>query len=165
MLKQYTDKTLNILCFLKGYSLEEIKDCIVSQEDNIYTLDTDHVSFPKERKPGYNPPLITFPKRIEQQQTIVNNVSNAPISSSGAGTELKKLLGKIGIKSSPTCSCNKRATLMDTNGIEWCENNIDTIVGWLKEEATKRKLPFIDMAGKILVKKAISNAKKTLQDN
>jgi len=49
---------------------------------------------------------------------------------------------------------------MDTNGIEWCENNIDTIVGWLKEEATKRKLPFVDMAGRILVKRAIKNARK-----
>ena len=52
---------------------------------------------------------------------------------------------------------------MDNNGIEWCENNIDTIIGWLKEEATKRKLPFIDMAGRMLVKKAISNAKKNAQ--
>ena len=49
---------------------------------------------------------------------------------------------------------------MDQNGIEWCENNIDTIVEWLREEATKRKLPFIDAAGKLLVKRAISNAKK-----
>jgi len=159
MLKQYTDKTLNILCALKGYSLEEIKDCIVSQEDNIYTLDTDHASFPKERKPGYNPPLITFPTHTEQQQTIVNNTSNTPISGSGAGTELKKLLGKIGIYSSPNCSCNKRAATMDKNGIQWCEDNIDTIIGWLKEEATKRKLPFIEYAAKLLVKRAISNAK------
>lgn len=37
---------------------------------------------------------------------------------------------------------------------------IDTIVEWLKEEATKRKLPFVDMAGRLLVKRAISNAKK-----
>jgi hypothetical protein len=51
---------------------------------------------------------------------------------------------------------------MDTNGIEWCEKNVDTIVGWLREEATKRKLPFIDMAGRILVKRAIGNAKKRI---
>ena len=85
------------------------------------------------------------------------------IIKTGAGTELKKLLGKIGIKASPSCSCNKRVIVMDNNGIEWCENNIDTIIEWLKEEATKRKLPFIDMAGRMLVKKAISNAKKNAQ--
>jgi hypothetical protein len=33
-------------------------------------------------------------------------------------------------------------------------------VGWLKEEANKRGLPFIEIAGKILVKRAISNSKK-----
>lgn len=97
------------------------------------------------------PPQINF--QLEYQ-----NIKKLP--GDGPGTQLKKLLSKIGIKASPNCSCNKRAALMDTNGIEWCENNIDTIVGWLKEEANKRKLPFIDIAGRILVKKAISNAKK-----
>ena len=54
---------------------------------------------------------------------------------------------------------------MDINGTQWCEDNIDIIVGWLKEEANKRKLPFIDMAGKILVKRAISNARKIIKEN
>lgn len=77
-----------------------------------------------------------------------------------AGTELKVLLSKIGITSNSNCSCDKRASEMNNNGCDWCENNIDTIVGWLREEAHKRNLPFIDMAGKILVKKAIKNARK-----
>lgn len=79
---------------------------------------------------------------------------------SGPGTELKKLLGKIGIKSSPTCSCNKRAKTMDENGIEWCEQNVETICDWLQEEATKRKLPFVRMAGRALIHLAIRKAKK-----
>lgn len=78
----------------------------------------------------------------------------------GVGTELKKLLAKIGIKASPTCSCNKRAQIMDEKGIEWCKENIDMIVGWLREEATKRKLPFFDFAGKLLVQRASSLAEK-----
>lgn len=49
---------------------------------------------------------------------------------------------------------------MDEWGPDECEKRIDEIVGWLKEEATKRKLPFIDYAGKIIVKKAIKNARK-----
>ena len=60
----------------------------------------------------------------------------------------------------PGREMGQRAIVMDNNGIEWRENDIDTIIGWLKEEATKRGLPFIDMAGRILVKKAIKNAKK-----
>jgi len=49
---------------------------------------------------------------------------------------------------------------MDFMGTTWCENNIDTIVGWLKEESEKRGLPFIDWPTRVLVKKAISSSKK-----
>lgn len=45
---------------------------------------------------------------------------------------------------------------MNQQGCDWCEKHIDTVVGWLREEATKRKLPFIDFAGKLIVKRAIS---------
>lgn len=76
----------------------------------------------------------------------------------GPGTELKKLLKLIGITASPTCSCNARAKTMDDNGVEWCEKNIDTIISWLREEANKRNLPFIDYAAKMLVSRAISNS-------
>lgn len=83
----------------------------------------------------------------------------APAPTHGPGTELKKLLKKIGITASPDCSCNARARLMDERGIEWCEQNIDEIVGWLREEAGKRGLPFVDMAGRMLVNRAIKNSK------
>lgn len=81
----------------------------------------------------------------------------------GPGTELKKLLGKFGIEATPTCSCNSKAKLMDQKEASdpgWCEKNIDTIVGWLRDEAAKRKLPFFNFAGKMLVKRAINNYKK-----
>ena len=94
------------------------------------------------------------------QITALNAKATAQPPTYGPGTELKKLLKKIGITATPNCSCNARARTMDANGCDWCEANIDTIVGWLKEEATKRKLPFIDLAGKLLVKRAIRNARK-----
>lgn len=78
----------------------------------------------------------------------------------GPGTELKLLLSRIGITAKPGCSCNARASEMDSQGCEWCEQNIDTIVGWLREEATKRGLPFIDAAGRLLVRRAIGNARR-----
>jgi hypothetical protein len=40
------------------------------------------------------------------------------------------------------------------------EANIDTVVGWLREEATKRGLPFLDAAGRMLVRRAIRNARR-----
>jgi hypothetical protein len=81
----------------------------------------------------------------------------------GPGTELKKLLAKIGIHATPHCTCNARAMLMDQNEAKepgWCEANVDTIVGWLREEAGKRGLPFLDAAGRLLVRRAISNARR-----
>jgi hypothetical protein len=78
----------------------------------------------------------------------------------GPGTELKKLLAKVGITATPDCSCNARAAEMDRQGIEWCENNLDTIVGWLREQATARGLPFLDVAGRLLVRRAIANARR-----
>jgi hypothetical protein len=78
----------------------------------------------------------------------------------GPGTELKALLKTIGIVASPTCSCNKRAKVMDEKGCDWCEEHIDEIDGWLAEEAKKRKLPYISLAGKTLIRLAIRRARK-----
>jgi hypothetical protein len=78
----------------------------------------------------------------------------------GPGTELKALLKTIGITASPTCSCNKRAKVMDEKGCDWCEEHIDEIDSWLAEEAKKRKLPYISLAGKTLIRLAIRRARK-----
>lgn len=83
-------------------------------------------------------------------------------SPNGPGTLLSKMLSKIGINSTPNCSCRRRALEMNNRGPDWCEQNIDTIVGWLKEEATKRKLPFVDFAGKVLIQRAIKLSRKAL---
>ena len=85
---------------------------------------------------------------------------SATTETRGPGTELKKLLSTVGITATPNCSCNARAADMDARGCDWCEENIDTVVGWLREEATKRGLPFLDAAGRLLVRRAISNARK-----
>lgn len=134
-------KFLKIRCAERGYTLDEVKECIVSQKDNIITIDEKHPSYPSTKKPGFIAP-----------QT----------KSHGPGTELKKLLSKIGITATPTCACNARAREMDAIGPDECEKRIDEIVGWLKEEATKRNLPFIDYAGKMLIKRAIKNARKNM---
>ena len=80
----------------------------------------------------------------------------------GPGTELKKLLAgwPLRIVAKPNCSCSARARTMDANGCDWCEQNVDMIVGWLREEAAKRKLPFVDAAGRLLVKRAIYLARR-----
>ncbi len=80
--------------------------------------------------------------------------------SRGAGSELKKLLKMIGITSSPNCSCNKRAEIMDREGIQWCKKNKNVILDWLQEESSKRKLPFIRFGAEQIVNMAIRRAEK-----
>jgi len=81
----------------------------------------------------------------------------------GPGSILSGMLSTIGIKSSENCSCRRHAIEMNKNGPDWCENNIDTILSWLREESEKRKLPFIESIAKMLVKRAIAMSRKLLQ--
>ncbi len=130
-------------CRERGYTLDEVMPCVVAQDGDSWTIDTEHPAYPKTPKMGHEP-----------------QPAAPPAPTHGPGTELKKLLSRVGITASPDCSCNARARTMDERGCDWCEANLDEIVGWLREESAKRGLPFIDMAGRMLVKRAIKNARK-----
>jgi hypothetical protein len=69
---------------------------------------------------------------------LMTKMRGAP-PQNGPGTELKKLLAAwpLRIVATPNCSCNARAAEMDRKGCDWCEENIDTIIGWLREEARR----------------------------
>lgn len=83
------------------------------------------------------------------------------VPTSGPGTELKALLKDwLGIQASPNCSCNARARQMDEWGPDVCEQNMPTILQWLEEQATARKLPFVRFAAEQAVKLAIRRARK-----
>jgi hypothetical protein len=80
----------------------------------------------------------------------------------GCGTNLKAMLKKIGIQATENCSCNARAKVMDLQGVQWNKDNIETILDWLHEEATKRDLGalFFRPAVKLMVQRAISKAER-----
>lgn len=77
-----------------------------------------------------------------------------------AGSALKEILQALGFSQVGGCQCEQRANVMDYNGCDWCELNIERIVSWLRDEAARRGLPFLDVAGRMLVKRAIKNARK-----
>lgn len=136
-------------CRVRGYTLDEVRECIVSEDGDRITVDETHPSYPRTPKPGFVSPT----PEASQPHALTH----------GPGTELKKLLKRVGITATPNCSCNARAAKMDIEEARepgWCEAHLDEIVGWLREEAAKRGLPFLDSAGKLLVKKAIQNHKK-----
>lgn len=85
----------------------------------------------------------------------------------GVGTELKKLTGRLLLK---TCgSCSDHADELDARPVSWAENNIETIIGWMKAEAASRNIgwvasateliPIFGLSPRELVEKAIINAK------
>lgn len=83
----------------------------------------------------------------------------------GPGTMVSNMLESIGIKASPNCGCKRKALTMNVNGNDWCEQNLETIIDWLEEEAKKRGLPFIRAAGKLLVKRAISMSRRAIKSS
>jgi len=158
-------------CEERGYTVHNVMPCITHIEGDYVWVDTEHMAYPAARRTAAE--IEEHAKRVAEYYEELNNKAKeratyaeqiarnmAANPDYGPGTELKKMLAKIGITATPTCSCNARAQVMDLNGIKWCKANTDTIVGWLREEATKRGLPFIDLAGKIIVKRAISLAEK-----
>lgn len=139
---------LEARCVERGYTLAEVMPCVSSRDGDIFSIDITHPSYPMVTRV---PPFAAQPP------------STAP------GTELKRLLAgwPFFIASSPDCACNARAAEMDRQEQEtpgWCEANIDTITGWLREQATARGLPFIDAAGKMLIRRAIKQARKNAVD-
>lgn len=83
-------------------------------------------------------------------------------ASRGPGTELKKLLARIGIVSSPDCSCHHVAAEMDVWGADECERpeRINYVIAAMRDNAQRRGLPFLDAAGRLLVRRAIANARR-----
>ena len=83
-------------------------------------------------------------------------------ASHGPGTELSRLLKRFGIEPTPTCACRAKAAEMDAWGPDECSKpeRIEEVVAVMREEAKARGLPFIDAVGRMLVRRAIANARR-----
>ena len=83
---------------------------------------------------------------------------------SGPGAELTQLLAgwPFRIVATADCKCTSRAAYMDEQGSDWCESpeGMTEIMGFLREAAEERGLPFLDVAARLLVRRAIANARK-----
>ena len=83
----------------------------------------------------------------------------------GPGTILSSMIKKFGIHMTPHCSCMAKALSMNEKGPDWCEENLDKIVEWLKEESKNRKIPFIEPVVRMIVQQAIQKSRKLLKSN
>lgn len=82
----------------------------------------------------------------------------------GPGAELKRLLAgwPFYMTAGPGCSCLATAAQMDAWGPDEClrPERRAWIVGQLRAEAARRGLPFLDVAGGLLVRRAVANARR-----
>lgn len=99
--------------------------------------------------------------KVEPREGVI---VNSVVIDRGVGFELEKLIKKLHLKPAAGCKCASRIQRMNTEGVDWCSNNIDTIVGWLEEEADRAKLPFNRTVAKLLIRRAISNTKTNKED-
>jgi len=138
---------LTAICTARGYALYEVMPCVVAQDGDEWTIDVDHPAYPRHPKPGFVPPQ-----------------PEPPPPSHGPGTELSALLAgwPFRIVATADCKCTSRAKYMDAKGCDWCESpeGMAEIMGFLREAAEERGLPFFDAAARLLVKRAIYNARK-----
>jgi len=131
---------LEARCTERGYTLDEVLPCVVSQDGDQWTIDIDSEFYPR-----------------------VSRLPEPPAApTSGPGTELSKLLKRFGISPTPTCQCRAMQQKMDQWGCDECSKpeRIDEVVAVMRAEADARGLPFLDVAGRLLVKRAIANARR-----
>jgi hypothetical protein len=146
---------LSFRCKSRGYTLDEVMPCVVAQDGDQWTIDVDHPAYPRHPKPGFVAPQ---PTPQPTPQPALQAIPHGP------GTELKALLAgwPFRIVATADCKCTSRANYMDAKGCDWCESpeGLAEIMGFLREAAEERGLPFVDMAGRMLVRRAIANARK-----
>jgi hypothetical protein len=131
---------LEARCVERGYTLDEVMPCVVSQDGDEWTIDTESEFYPRVSRLPEPPPPATH----------------------GPGTELSRLLKRIGINPTPTCQCREMSQKMDQWGCDEASKpeRIDEVVAVMRAEAEARGLPFLDIAGRLLVRRAISNARR-----
>lgn len=146
-------------CRERNIDPEKVKGCIAAEHKHgLVSIDIEHPDYPRPTKNSAKivaKNLSSLMPKGENDKDLENSY--------GVGTELKKLLSYINITSSPNCSCTSRARAMNEKGIHWCKNNKEIIIGWLEEEAKKRKLPFIRYAASKILDLAIYRAEKKLK--
>jgi hypothetical protein len=100
---------------------------------------------------------------LQQAYVQISAVTEPPAAPAhGPGTELSKLLKRFGIEPTPTCACRAKAAEMNAWGPDECSRpeRIDEVVAVMRAEAEARGLPFLDIAGRVLVRRAIANARR-----
>ena len=111
---------------------------------------------------GIESPWPGVPRICRSATGFIDKPESPAPPTHGPGTELSRLLKRFGISPTPTCACRAKAAEMDAWGCDEASRpeRIDEVVAVMRAEAAARGLPFLDVAGRLLVRRAISNARR-----
>ena len=151
-------ETLKVSLWIDGHAVKFKPASVVSQE-----LRAGMIEHKQQLRnilaKDFKTTFATRTKALEEKRR--SRATETEISSTGGvGTEIKKILARFGIVATPNCSCNRNAKLADQWGPDECEKRADEIIGWMRVEATKRRLPFFDPVGRMILRRAIRAARK-----
>lgn len=142
---QCTVSDLQQRCLERGYTLEQVSQCISSKDGDVLIVDEMHEAYPRRSR------LLA-----------------SEITPCLPGTELHALLRDwLGIEPTPTCPCRSMAAKMDRLGPDWCESDegMGEILGVMRTEHEKRRsegttiLPWTDFGARQLVLLACRRAR------
>lgn len=99
-----------------------------------------------------------YRKLLEESRPII--YSGSSCLRIGVGAIISRWLKFTKLFMFKPCACEYRATLMNSWGPDICEQRIDEIIGWFKEEAKNQDLPFSSKAMKLIIQRAINKSRK-----
>jgi len=114
--------------------------------------------------------------RIEQGSVPPGGIPANRRFKLGPGTHLRRMIAEadrwaayarwipglqaFSFAKSEACYCEQRAAEMDAHGIQWCRDNVATILQWLKEGAEQAGVPFVAVIARLLIRTAIQLAQQ-----
>jgi hypothetical protein len=81
-------RQLEARCRQRGYTLEEVRPCIASEDGDRITVDVDHPAYPREPKPGFVP---TKPR--EPEVSLLQKAKNFAVSAANHVASGARLAG------------------------------------------------------------------------
>jgi hypothetical protein len=100
--------------------------------------------------------------KLHVMETYGHLLTRSTIKASGPGTELQKLISWFYSPDNKRCKCATRIAKMNAWGPDKCEENMDTILRWLKHSATINSVIYVESAVRLLVQLAIRRARKNV---
>lgn len=99
---------------------------------------------------------VVIPMKSKQTTELVEG---------GPGTFMYGSLKLLKLVFRKECKCKDRAKIMNDRGVDWCEQNQETILEWLRKEANNQGIFFIESIAQMLIRHSIKKARKWAERN